>query len=351
MPKDHFFFNTILRHTRKNRVFLIILSISFLLFLFPAIWMEALYGKLIYQGVRLMINLVSWIPFPLIYFPILAVPGWIYYVLKSKKSWKALALSHLKALVAVIILFYWLWAFNYRRNDFVTRFEVTVPKMDSAALTAELYYALTLMKTQRSQEPSKYKPVEIEKLLRPTVKTICNSFGYSSPGTIRVKALYPKGSLLRIKTAGFYFPHGGEAYVDGGLHPLQLGFTMAHEMCHGYGATDEGACNFLAFLATQASLDSSVQYSGAIGYYRYVAGAYRYYFPQAYQNFRQSLPAVIQQDLDEINKAMMRYPDFFPKWRDQIYDQYLKIQGIKDGMSSYDNIIDLVRQARKQGLL
>jgi hypothetical protein len=48
---------------------------------------------------------------------------------------------------------------------------------------------------------------------------------------------------------------------------------------------------------------------------------------------------------------MRRYPDFFPKWRDQIYDQYLKIQGIKEGMSSYDNIIDLVRQARKQGLL
>jgi hypothetical protein len=351
MPKDHFFFNTILRHARKNRVFFIILLISALLFLMPATWVEFLYGKLIYPGLRILINLVSWVPFPLIYLPFLAVPGWIWYLIRSKRSWKTLVLSHLKVLVTMIVLFYWLWAFNYRRNDFGTRFEVTVPKLDSAALTAELYYALNLMKTQRSQDPSEYNPVEIEKLVRPSVRAICAQFGYNSPGTIRVKALHPKGSLLRIKTAGFYFPHAGEAYVDAGLHPIQLAFTMAHEMCHGYGATDEGACNFLAFLATQASPDSSIRYSGALGYYRYVAGAYRYYFPEAYQRFREELPAVIQRDLDEINRAMRRYPDFFPKWRDQIYDQYLKIQGIKEGMASYDNIIDLVRQARKQGLL
>ena len=351
MPKDQFFFNTILRHSGKNRGFLLVLLISCTLFFLPPEWMEGLYGKLIFPFVRILLHLISWIPFPLIYIPIVAIPGWIYFLLKSSHSWKVLVLKHLKAVIVIIILFYWLWAFNYRRTTFEHRFEVSVPKLDSASLFRELIYAADLMKTQRNSDPSRYTPVEIEELVRPSVKTICQQFGYTPPGKNRVKALYPKGTLLRIKTAGFYFPHAGEAYVDGGLHPLQLAFTIAHEMSHGFGVTDEGACNFLAFLATQSSTDSSIQYSGAIGYFRYVAGAYRYYFPQAYQAFRDQLPLPIQTDLDEINQAMRRYPDLLPKLRDQIYDNYLKLQGIKEGMSSYDNIIDLVRQAREQGLL
>ncbi|MDZ4707521.1 MAG: DUF3810 family protein [Saprospiraceae bacterium] len=351
MPKDQFFFNTILRQSGKNRSFLLVLLISCIFFFLPPEWMEGLYGKLIFPLVRILLHLISWIPFPLIYIPIAAVPGWFYYLLKSRLSWKVLVLKQLKAVFAIIILFYWLWAFNYRRTDFETRFEVSVPKLDSSTLVRELNYAADLMKTQRNSDPQRFNPVQIEELVRPAVKTICQRFGYTTPGKIRVKALYPKGALLRIKTAGFYFPHAGEAYVDGGLHPLQMAFTIAHEMSHGFGVTDEGACNFLAFLATQASKDSSIQYSGAIGYFRYVAGAYRYYFPEAYQAFRDELPATIQMDLDEINQAMRRYPDLFPKLRDQIYDNYLKLQGIKEGMSSYDNIIDLVRQAREQGLL
>lgn len=351
MSKDQFFFNTILRHSYKNRILLLVLVFSLLLFILPAIWMDALYGDLIYPMIRLITHLFSWIPFPLLYLPILAIPGWLYYIIRTKKSWKALMVSHLRAGIYFFILFYWLWAFNYRRPGFESRFPVGIPKLDSTALAGELFYALHLMEATRTDQPGSYGADQIEDLIRPAVKTICHNFGYDAPGKIRVKALYPKGSLLRIKTAGFYLPYGGEAYIDPGLHPLQLAFTMAHEMCHGFGVTDEGACNFLAFIATQMSTDSNIQYSGAIGYYRYVAGTYRYYFPRAYQEFRANMPSLLQNDLDQINEAMRRYPDIFPKLRDQIYDQYLKLQGIKEGMSSYDNIIDLVRQARAQGLL
>jgi hypothetical protein len=122
-------------------------------------------------------------------------------------------------------------------------------------------------------------------------------------------------------------------------------------MCHGYGVTDEGACNFIAYLATIDQKDSTIHYSGAMGYFRYVASAYRYHYPREYQKIRDRLPLIIQSDLEEINKQLMKYPDIFPKWRDRIYNKYLLALNVPGGIENYDKIIDYVRQARDHGML
>jgi hypothetical protein len=222
--------------------------------------------------------------------------------------------------------------------------------MDSSGLALELNQARLELIKYRPDTLADYSPVQIELIIRPSVIRYCALFGYIAPGKVRVKTL-PAGTLLRIKTAGFYLPYTGEAYIDRGLHSIQLPFTQAHEMCHGYGVTDEGACNFIAYLATINQGDSTVRYSGVMGYYRYVAGEYRYRFPKAYQSIRDSLPAFIQTDLDEINAQMLKYPDIFPKWRDKIYNKYLTTLHVPGGMASYDRIMDYVRQARQKGLI
>ena len=249
-----------------------------------------------------------------------------------------------------VFLFFLLWAFNYKRTDFSKRFLVDLPKIDSAGLALELNYTRIDLIKQRPWVLTDYTPEKIEYLVRPSVIKYCALFGYQAPGRVRVKTL-PAGTLLRIKTAGFYLPYAGEAYIDNGLHPIQLPFTQAHEMCHGYGVTDEGACNFIAYLATINQVDSTVRYSGAMGYYRYVASEYRYHFPKAYQSIRDSLPVFIQTDLDEINKQMLKYPDILPRLRDKIYDKYLTTLHVPGGMASYDRIIDYVRQARQKGMI
>jgi Protein of unknown function (DUF3810) len=254
------------------------------------------------------------------------------------------------ALTLLFLLFFLMWAFNYKRTDFALRFPITLPKIDSSGLAEELNLATAVLIKNRPRTILDYRPTEIENLIRPSIKKYCATFSYVAPGNVRVKTL-PAGTLLRIKTAGFYLPYAGEAYVDLGLHPIQLPFTQAHEMCHGYGVTDEGAANFIAYLATINQPDSTVRYSGAMSYFRYVAGEYRYHFPKAYQMFRIHLPEIVQMDLDSINSQMLKYPDIFPVLRDKVYNKYLTLLNVPGGMASYDKIIDYVREARLVGLL
>jgi len=125
-------------------------------------------------------------------------------------------------------------------------------------------------------------------------------------------------SFLRFGTAGLYWPFVGEGNIDSGLHELQQPFTMAHELAHGYGITNEGVCNFIAYLACQNAENDFIRYSGLVTYWRYAAIAY-----QGFEN------------LD-------KYPDIMPTFRNFAYDKYLKSQGISEGLASYSQIIMLV---------
>lgn len=320
-----------------------------LLFLLPKNLSESLYGKGIYVLVRFLFNLVSFIPFPIIYIWIALCIYLIWRLFAKSGSMKIIGISILKGLYWGIALFYFMWGFNYTRPSFGAKFPLEQAPMDSISWANEIFFAKNQLEASRPKQLKEYELADIEKLVRNNVKAVTADFGYVVPGRIRVKPLWPKGTLLRIKTAGFYLPHAGEAYIDPGLHPIQQAYTLAHEMCHGYGVTDEGACNFLAYLALYNSMDSTIRYSAHMAYYRYVAGEYRFRFPRSYKTIRDSLPLTIQNDLDEINANLSKYPDFFPKWRDKIYENYLQMQGIKEGMASYDNVIGYVRQYRNAG--
>ncbi|MEP7321565.1 MAG: DUF3810 family protein [Saprospiraceae bacterium] len=300
--------------------------------------------------IRVILIPFSWIPFPVLYILIaILLYGTFKLITSKQKIMKRLAWVAYAATL-FFFLFFLMWAYNYKRTDFAIRFPITLPKIDSSSLAAEMGIASEALIKSRPIRILDYKPTEIESIIRPFIKKYCSKFNYSAPGNVRVKTL-PAGTLLRIKTAGFYLPYAGEAYIDLGLHTIQLPFTQAHEMCHGYGVTDEGACNFIAYLATINQSDSTVRYSGAMSYYRYVAGEYRYHFPGAYQQFRSHLPEVILMDLDSINKQILKYPDIFPALRDKVYDKYLTLLNVPGGMSSYDKIIDYVREARSVGLV
>ncbi len=85
-----------------------------------------------------------------------------------------------------------------------------------------------------------------------------------------------------------------------------------------------------------------IRYSGRLSYWRYIAREYRRYDPQGFEAARKTLSPEIVLDLEAIQRAMDKYPDLIPRLQYQIYDQYLKTQGIKEGMLSYNEVLTLV---------
>ena len=261
----------------------------------------------------------------------------------------AAALSLLRSAAVLGVSFLALWGFNYGRPDIAEDLGLAPRPLTTEQLWDELRATADYVAILRRQLPlsdtadysSLPLPQSNEHRIRESVQRQLDQLDIPSAGRVRTRYL-PAGTLLRFNTSGVYFPYTGEAHVDVGLHSLQLPFVMAHEMAHGYGVTDEGACNFVAWLACTRAHNLFLRYAGHLTYLRYVGSAVRRRDGEAYAAFRQDLPVGVRADLDSIARNLDRFEEILPEVRDAVYDGYLRSQGVHDGLASYRRIIDLV---------
>ncbi|HMX42025.1 MAG TPA: DUF3810 family protein, partial [Saprospiraceae bacterium] len=151
-------------------------------------------------------------------------------------------------------------------------------------------------------------------------------------------------------TAGIYWPFVGQGNLEAGLHPLRQLPVMAHEMSHGYGFTDEGECNFIEYAACHDHPNAYIAYGVHLDYWHTVAAECLRNYPARYEtDFRPHIPAGIRQDERAIRRQHSRFREIAPAMRYQVYDAYLRSQGVRTGMQSYDEVLMLVQAWRRRG--
>lgn len=265
--------------------------------------------------------------------------------LKSLIGWTSL----------VVVWFLWAWGYNYNRLPVQQSLYLPQLEFDSTHLREELrlsaHFAIqhrTAIPDAKNQALNEHHwPADLEESIGKVLRSTLVELGYSASRPVPLRLLKPKGWTMRVGAAGFYLPWTGECNVDAALHPVQLPAVIAHEMCHAYGFGDEGTCNFLAELALMRSEHALLRYSGTLSWYRSVASRWKFYYPESYENFRESLPVGMQADLNAINEVLKAYPELFPAARDAIYETYLRSQGVEKGMESYQDVITLIPAFRK----
>lgn len=324
---------------------------------------EAVYYRFFFQILRVIYDhTLGLLPIPMVYFLFALIVWWIAQRLKDvgdafkKKDglFKGIGrflLRTVNSLGWVLFMFYTLWGYNYAKIPFEERMDLPTVKADTTQLyrevqsiTSELIDLRRTFLTDTAHYTQSEVPNSLESDLRDIQEVMFNEWGEPSLGRVRIRTLRPSGILLRISTAGVYIPFVLEGHVDGGLHPLQVSFTMAHEMAHGYGYTDEGVCNFLGYLTCMKSKDPQVRYSGLLGYWRYLMSDMRKSMPQTYKQYWKEVPRPIRVDINDISIQMDKFPDIMPAARDIVYDNYLKSHGVKGGISNYNDIVRLVAQ-------
>lgn len=317
---------------------------------------EEVYGGGLYRIIRLAQGFISGLsPLPLVY---LLLSGIVMYGAwkwrRGKSGIRFWALLSVFSFWAFTFLF--LWGFNYQRIPFSQKAGLDAQPLDAIAIEEEFDWAVARMLESRQalgvpmDEPaSQFHEFErLEDHLFPRVRQAVWSWGYPAEGRVRARLLYPKGILLRFSASGVYLPWTGEGHLDAGLHPLNWPFVMAHEMSHGYGIADEGVCNFLAYQVCAYDPDPYIRYTGTLYYWRYAAYEMRRFCPVELEEAIQALPEGIRADLAAIREYADRYPDLIPQWRDLVYDSFLKSQGLKDGVLSYDQVLVLAHAFRTQ---
>jgi hypothetical protein len=301
------------------------------------------------------------LPFPLFYVFWLAV-AWLVLRLiinvvgasrRGYRKWEILKFTGLRlgqVLGWLLVIFLWAWGFNYGRVAVEEQigFAVYQPSLDE--LRAKVYREAEALGDLRKQVTgdtlalsARDLPDDLEASVRPLVAAALLTHGYPAPGKPRGWKLLPRGILLRLSTAGVYWPWAGQGNIDAGLHPLQQPAVLAHELAHAYGFGDEGTCSFWAQLAAFETDEPPLQYTIRLAYWRQLAGQLRYIDPEGYLAWRQQqMPPGIRNDLQAIYDNRALYADIAPALRDATYTAYLHAQGIEEGLLNYGRVVQLV---------
>lgn len=291
-----------------------------------------------------------WLPFPMLIISFFII---IYFIfLKKRQHGKIIDLIKqlLGNFMVVIGLFYVFWGWNYAQKGIVYDLKMeTYLIPDSIRLIQEVDWVLeqineirgNLQNDSLSLEFSISKE-EMEEKSRMYLRNQLTNWDIKAYGKPRIRVLKPKGILMRWKTAGIYMPYAFEGQIDGGLMHFEWPYTMTHEMSHAFGITDEGECNFVAFIACMESDDPYFKYSALIDYALYVLRDVYKMDKKLHKTYYHKLHRGVQVDIQAIRDNGELYPDILPNVRDFLYDSYLKSNGVKAGLNSYSQLVGLV---------
>ena len=316
----------------------------------PASFWDHWYYKGFFVGIRQAYDfLLGWSPVPMIYIVLSIIlvrtARWIG---DRSKGWFYLISRALGGVGALVTLFYFSWGFNYGQISLQERLGFDRSLTDKEDIEAEFKRATDVLRRESAGLPTDLtrdnaivglKVVDHD--LRQDVKEALAKLNMPHSGRVRVRQPWPDGFLLRWSTAGIYIPQTGEGHIDRGLLAVQKPFTIAHEMAHGYGVADEGACNFIAWLACSQSRDPWVRFGGALTYWRYAAAEVPY---DSVSNVIHTFPPVVMRAITLVKENDKKYPDILPRVRDAIYSSYLKRHGVKEGLRSYNEVVIMVQQ-------
>lgn len=310
---------------------------------------------------------LGWSPIPLLYIAVLGLLFWIgmrwYKKRKEQQPKRSVrqrlgkAFLNLLGLISMIlVIFFWGWGYNYQRQPIEHRLELQIDSLSMQDVEQEFLWATDALIKAHAQLGNRDTgqsilaetlPEDLEKHMRDNLKSILQANDYPTPGRVRARRVFPKGTLFQIGASGVYLPWIGEGHIDAALPPVSQPYTLAHELAHGYGFGDEGSCSFWAYLACMESVNPNVRYSASFGYWREVASQYLYVDTTTFKMIRNQLPQGVKRDLIELRNTRKKYPGFFPKTSATLYDIYLKGQGIREGRANYSRVVDLLVAWRK----
>lgn len=332
---------------------------------------EYSYSRGFFLGLRWCIdNSTALLPFPAVNVLFFVLLGWAAFVIyknvkkrDAKRTWRQwwgnFFINFGNFTGGVVFFFLVLWGFNYARIPVEVQMGLEVRKLYAEELRAEADYLSKACSLERAKIPNidthaitesqfGFSPSELEQEMHRCLVAVLRDYNFPTVGWVRGRQIYPKGLLYGFNSSGVYIPFTGEGHIESALHILQKPFTMAHEMSHGYGFGDEGTCNFLGYLACLRSQHPAIRYSGQLNYWRYVFGELRFSDPDYYSKYRPLIDRGMHNDLKAIYAEMDKYYEFIPGLQAVAYEAYLQIQGVQEGLQSYDRMVLMVVAWRKK---
>lgn len=250
-----------------------------------------------------------------------------------------------RAAALVVLVFFVLWGFNYRRVPLAGAVS-DPPAASTAALQAAIADANALAAGLRPSVVRQPEPTfdEIARDMPAAMEAalvIVKRSPLSTPGR-------PKYSLLLTPffgwagVSGMLNPFALESLVDPGLLPAERPFVLAHEWAHLSGHADEAEASAVGWLACMKG-GPAFAYSASLFLIAEAAGELP---PAARKASLARLADGVKKDLElianrarEVQKPRVQQAAF------KVYDEYLRANQVDDGVKSYGRALTLILSA------
>lgn len=329
---------------------------------FPEIT-DQFYSRTFFPLLRELIDFtLGKLPFPSVYFfffSVLLILFFFFRKVKAKRGWKARLGYSFQAVAnglgALAFFFLFLWGFHYQRTSIPTQLGLEVAPLTLEELKEEVIVTQNLATKYRGLITRDTLPIiqsedypELEIRVRKALENHLQVLGLEYQGKPRTKLFPPTGLMRRLGILGIYWPFTGESYIDPSLHTLEKPFTIAHEMAHSFGVTNEGEANFVSWVICEESREPMLQYSAQLRLLIYLLRDYFRMAPEEYKIWLSSLDRGIFNDIIAIREQGNKYPPISIEFSRKSNDIFLKSQGVKAGIKSYSQLPMLVHAWREK---
>jgi len=319
-------------------------------------FVENYYSQGIYPFVSRFLRIAfGWIPFSvgdiLLVLFLLLLFRFVYRLFKTKFKQSFQQFIKLIASLSVIYFcFYFFWGLNYYRNSLAENLQLKQAKYTtkqlvilSNKLIAETNkIQLQIMQSDTLQVINPYRSKEMYQIAIKGYNQLATKhpqFSYKSPSI--------KNSLMsKLQsyngTSGYLNPLTGEAQVNNYIPKNSIPFVVCHEIAHQIGWAAENEANFIGFLAAINNKNIYFKYAGYKMATRYVIYELYKQDKELYKTIFKTINVGVKKDFKESFLFWEQHKNPFEPIIKKGYNAYLKANKQKNGIQSYNYVVDLL---------
>lgn len=168
------------------------------------------------------------------------------------------------------------------------------------------------------------------------------------------KALHFSDFMCQQYMQGYYFPFSMEANYNDVMYITNKPATFCHELAHLKGYIYEDEANFIGYLACISSEDIFFAYSGYLSVLYYLDNDYYDAVGRNWERYTSEVMIseqvhidntfVKQEEWDRINGAAIIDTEVVEAASDSFTEASLVLNGVEDGMISYNRVVKLLLQ-------
>ena len=174
-------------------------------------------------------------------------------------------------------------------------------------------------------------------------KKLSLKYSFVGDATIKNKPMVFSKVMSSFLTTGVYFPITFESNINVDVPQFTIPMTMCHELCHANGIMREDEANFIGFLACMESDRYDFKYSAAKNAFDYCLNALAGDDVELAGKIANMVNEGVVIDSRAENEYWKKYQKTtVSKISNEVYDSYLKANGVESGIKSYGKMVDLI---------